>query len=223
MGINHLSVDIRSTSFDIFEWLLSVAGADVVGSAGGWVRTWKGLLAQLSWGVDEKGNGTVGNGTAGKNKEEIGVYAKALRALESFLRVGFAAPAVDMDERDAARTWFPLVHTERHLLPKPGGPVRKAYVDRLHLFGPLPDEDEEMYDDLEERQRVFHKRGQAAVVVGVRQAKQIGGPVGRAAGLVEKAVEEGMEGFRCVDWMLGDCGCRRAPQTYWEFRDACGG
>ena len=53
-----------------------------------------------------------------------------------------------------------------------------------------------MYEEREERQRVFDKRFRAAVEYNVENAKKVGGQYGRISATVGGVVEEGMEGFQ---------------------------
>ena len=65
----------------------------------------------------------------------------------------------------------------------------------LNLFGTRRDEDAEMYNDRESRQRVFHRRFEGSFTKGLEQTKKEGGMIGRSASSLEKAVKVGMVGF----------------------------
>ena len=52
-----------------------------------------------------------------------------------------------------------------------------------------------MYEEREERQRVFEKRFRAAVEYNVENAKKVGGQYGRIAAAVGGVVAEGMKDF----------------------------
>ena len=52
-----------------------------------------------------------------------------------------------------------------------------------------------MYEEREERQRVFDKRFRAAVEYNVENAKKVGGQYGRIAAVVGEVVAEGMKDF----------------------------
>ena len=53
-----------------------------------------------------------------------------------------------------------------------------------------------MYEEREERQRVFDKRFRAAVEYNVENAKRVGGQYGRSSGAIGAVVAEGLEDFR---------------------------
>jgi pre-rRNA-processing protein IPI1 len=74
------------------------------------------------------------------------------------------------------------------------GERSNAYA-HLNLFGSTRDEEAEMYEDREDRQRVFHDRVEAAVVAGMEQATKGGGELGRAAAQLRKVLKEGMADF----------------------------
>ena len=53
-----------------------------------------------------------------------------------------------------------------------------------------------MYEEREERQRVFDKRFRAAVEYNVENAKRVGGQYGRISAAIGGVVAEGMEDFQ---------------------------
>jgi pre-rRNA-processing protein IPI1 len=69
-----------------------------------------------------------------------------------------------------------------------------AYA-HLNLFGAARDEEAEMYEDREDRQRLFRDRAEAAIIAGLEQATKGGGELGRAGAQLRKAVKEGMADF----------------------------
>jgi pre-rRNA-processing protein IPI1 len=78
-------------------------------------------------------------------------------------------------------------------------PTRSNAFAHLNLFGSSRDEEGEMYIDREDRQRVFRKRFQAVVELGVENAKKEGGEAGRAAAVLAKMLKEGMDDYSGVD------------------------
>lgn len=72
---------------------------------------------------------------------------------------------------------------------------RSSAYTHLNLFGATRDEDAEMYEDREDRQRVFHDRAEAALAAGLEQATKGGGELGRAATQLRKIVKEGMADY----------------------------
>ena len=47
--MTHLATEIRLFGLDVLEWLLQVAGDEVVSCAGGWVKMLKCFLSLLGW------------------------------------------------------------------------------------------------------------------------------------------------------------------------------
>ncbi|KAJ9635470.1 rRNA processing protein [Coniosporium tulheliwenetii] len=171
-GMTHLSTDIRSTSLDILEWLLQAAGDDVVSCAGGWFKTLKTFLGLLGWAprVDTDSHWTSNRASLGK-ASDAKAQGRTLMALAALLRAGLAPPK--MQARMLGRGGFA----------------------HLNLFGPPRDEESEMYEDREDRQRIFHERFQSAITAGLEQAKKEGGEVGRAVAAVRRAMSEGMADY----------------------------
>jgi pre-rRNA-processing protein IPI1 len=152
--MTHLASDIRIFALDVLEWLLRVAGDEVVSCAGGWVKMLKCFLGLLGW---------QNGGSSGK-----------WSVTQSFGKAGGDAK----------------VQTKHHVISE-----RSNAYAHLNLFGAARDEEAEMYEDREDRQRVFHERAEAAVVAGVEQAIKGGGELGRAAAALRKAVKEGMADY----------------------------
>jgi pre-rRNA-processing protein IPI1 len=185
-GMTHLAAEIRIFALDVLEWLLRVAGDEVVSCAGGWVKMLKCFLGLLGWhsgGGSGKWSVTQSFGKAGGDAK---VQTKQINALTSFLRTGLVpsrkgAPLV------AGGGCFPLWQTRHHVISG-----RSNAYAHLNLFGAARDEEAEMYEDREDRQRVFHDRAEAAVVAGLEQAIKGGGELGRAAAQLRKVVKEGM-------------------------------
>lgn len=188
-GMTHLSTEIRFFALDMLEWLLSVAGDEVVSCAGGWVKTLKCFLSLLGWQAQAAGawssKRTISNLTS-----QTKMQTKQLSALSAFIRAGLLIPkstAVVGGGSDS----FPLWQAEHHVLSE-----RSNAYAHLNLFGAARDEEAEMYEDREDRQRVFHEIAEAAIVAGLEEATRGGGELGRAGAQLRKAVKEGMADFR---------------------------
>lgn len=191
--MTHLASEIRIFALDVLDWLLRVAGDEVVSCAGGWVKMLKCFLGLLGWqkpGPSGSGAGAAGKWSVtqsfGKAGGDAKVQTKQINALTAFLRAGLVpnqkgAPLV------AQNGCFPLWQVQHHVISE-----RSNAFAHLNLFGAARDEEAEMYEDREDRQRVFHDRAEAAVVAGVEQAIKGGGELGRAAAALRKAVKEGM-------------------------------
>ena len=188
-GMTHLAADIRSSSMDVLGWVLDIAGLELVSCAGGWVKTLKCFLAMLGWpNAVTAAVWSTSKASFGKGGSEGKVLVKYLNTLASFLRAGLVP--VDESQVPALVTRFPLWHVQHQLLPK-----RSSCYAHLNLFGPPRDEESEVYEDREARQRIFHVRFQRAIETALEAAKREGGEVGRAAAGVRKVLVEGMDGF----------------------------
>lgn len=189
-GMTHLAAEIRISGLDLLEWALSVNGEEVVTCPGGWAKTLKCLFVMLGWPLKPStGAWTSGRssfGIAGTQEKEL---VKILRTLTSFLQAGFISY---INERYELSRWkhFPLYDVERNLLPK-----RSSTFKHLNLFGPPRDEDDEMYEDLEERQALFHRKFRVAIYKGLEPMKKAGGEIGRAAAGVKKVLTDGMNDY----------------------------
>ncbi|KAJ4368961.1 rRNA processing protein [Neocucurbitaria cava] len=190
-AMTHLAAEIRVFGLEVLEWLLGVAGDEVVSCAGGWVKMLKCFLSLLSWQSEESSKWSTAK-SYGKADSKIQV--KQMNALTSFLRIGlYHAQAVASVTGGDSN--FPLWQTEHHVLSG-----RSNAYAHLNLFGAARDEEAEMYEDREDRQRVFHDRAEAAVVAGLEQATKGGGELGRAAAQLRKVIKEGMADFYREDY-----------------------
>jgi pre-rRNA-processing protein IPI1 len=193
-GLTHLAADIRLSSLEIFDWLLQVAGNEVVSCAGGWVKTLKCFLGLLGWETDSTGKWSAPKATLGKAGSQGKLLVKQIASLGLFVRAGLVPePTIS---KALAGSWpgFPLVNVEQHMI------TQRSYVYRhLNIFSTPRDDEAEMYEDREDRQRVFNEKAEAAIVSGLEQAKKSGGEVGRAAAQLRKAVQEGMADYQGAD------------------------
>jgi pre-rRNA-processing protein IPI1 len=84
--MTHLAGDIRLSSLDVLEWLLRVAGDEVVGCAGGWVKTLNCFLGLLSWQTDALGKWSSSKAILGKAGGESKIVVKQMNAFALFLK-----------------------------------------------------------------------------------------------------------------------------------------
>lgn len=190
-GLTHLAADIRLSSLDIFDWLLEVAGSEVVSCSGGWVKTLKCFLGLLGWETDTTGKWSAPKATLGKAGSQGKLLVKQIASLALFVRIGLVPPTTGSGALDGSWSGFPLANVEQHML------TQRSYVYRhLNLFSTPRDDEAEMYEDREDRQRVFNEKAEPAIVAGLEQAKKSGGEVGRAAAQLRKSVLEGMADFQ---------------------------
>ncbi|KAI9721300.1 MAG: hypothetical protein M1812_002462 [Candelaria pacifica] len=183
LGMNHLAVDIRWTALDILEWLLTVAGDEVVSCAGGWTRTLHCFLVLLGWQGNDTTNWSSGKASFGKASSEGKMLVKQVNVLASFLHAGLG-PQQQGVENVADASIFPLWHTKQHLLPK-----RSNCFDHLNLFGRPKEEETELYDDAEDRKRLL-ARYQPAIEHGLEGITKEGGEAGRTAAAALKTLKD---------------------------------
>lgn len=190
--MTHLAAEIRVDALAILEWLLEVAKDDVVTCPGGWVKTLKTFMSMMGWAVSSSSSkwtsaSKVSFGKAGK------AFPRQLLVLAQFLRAGL----VESETQPTVSTnsaLFPLCDVERHMIPQ-----RSNAFAHLNLFGSSRDEEGDMYIDREDRQRVFQKRFQSAIEIGVANAKKEAGEAGRSASILNKVLLEGMADYDSAD------------------------
>ncbi|KAL8932615.1 MAG: hypothetical protein Q9211_006218 [Gyalolechia sp. 1 TL-2023] len=192
-GITHLAADIRSSTMDLLTWALEYGGNALVSCAGGWVKTLKSLMAMQGWPIEHSpGAWSSGRASFGKSDYEDKALVKSLNIMAALLRAGFEDPSEGGPEAPAQG--FPLTDTGLHLISK-----RTDCFAHLGLFGPARDEETQIYEGREDRQRIFYRRFQGSIGYGLETAKQEGGEVGRAAASVQKVITEGMKDFEEAD------------------------
>jgi pre-rRNA-processing protein IPI1 len=188
-GMTHLATEIRVFALEVLEWLLDVAGDEVVSCAGGWVKTLKCFLSLLSW-QDEASGKWSSSKSFGRNPGDSKVIVKQMNALAALLRAGLLLPKQTTATSADGSNSFPLWQSEHHILSE-----RSNVYAHLNLFGATRDEEAEMYEDREDRQRVFRDRAEVAILAGLEQATKGGGEMGRSAAQLRKVVKEGMADF----------------------------
>jgi pre-rRNA-processing protein IPI1 len=185
-AMTHLSNEIRLFGLDVLEWLLGVAGDEVVSCAGGWVKMLKCFLSLLGWQSEASSKWSAPKSFG---KADSKLQFRQMSALTAFVRTGLFHTQPATSTVVSGNT-FPLWQTEHHVLSE-----RSNAFAHLNLFGATRDEEAEMYEDREDRQRVFHDRAETAVVAGLEQATKGGGELGRVAAQLRKVVKDGMADF----------------------------
>lgn len=193
-GITHLAADIRTSTLDVLIWALDCCGDALVACAGGWVKTIKSLVAIQGWSLEDAPSAWSSREASFGNPGSDGkAMVKGLNALALFLRIGLQEPS-EQDQVDPNSYGWPLTDTGAHMVSK-----KSNCFAHLSLFGPPRDEDSQMYEDKEDRQRIFQQRLQGPIQRGLEATKQQGGEIGRAAADVLKAITEGMNDFDEVE------------------------
>lgn len=193
--MTHLAAEIRMDSLAVLEWLLEIAGDDVVSCPGGWVKTLKSFMSMLGWatsiGSSKWTTSSASKASFGKAGKAGNPFPRQMAVLSQFVRAGLVEVEAVPDAAVASRyKMFPLVDVALHMLP-----CRANAFSHLNLFGSPRDEEGEMYIDREDRQRVFVKRFQTAVQKGIENAKKEAGEAGRAAAVLTKVLRDGMADF----------------------------
>ncbi|KAL8799951.1 MAG: hypothetical protein Q9200_007401 [Gallowayella weberi] len=189
VGLTHLAADIRSSTLEMLVWALECAGDALVSCAGGWVKTLKSLVVMHGWPMESESGPWSSSKTSFGKLGEGKAMAKGLTTLASFLRAGLDER---MEQEVQSTGWgWPLTNTEQHMISR-----RSNCFAYLGLFkAPGGDDESQLYEDREDRQRVFAWRFQKPIERGLEAAKKEGGEVGRAAASVQKAINEGMRDF----------------------------
>lgn len=235
-GITNLSTAVRDDALGTLEWLLDVAGDELVACPGGWLKTLNGLGAMMGWvaavqtntfsstGANSvsfsssgwssapktsfAGSSTAtlvkGGGSGGSKAMRGASFARQMAALTKFLEIGLRKETPAPYSPQAY--WDSLYRRQPSALTLDGGVGSRSSTfsstinpfGHLNLFGAPRDEDSEMYADREDRQRVFAKRWQAAIVRGIEEARREGGAVGRAAATLDDVLHAGMDDYNLM-------------------------
>ncbi|ORY67363.1 Rix1 complex component [Pseudomassariella vexata] len=190
-AMSHISQDIKNDGLNYMEWLLDIAGDEVVVGAGCWIKPLKVFMSILGWasGPTTSATGKGKGGWTSAPRTTFGAqkhgqsYPRQILVLAKFLQHGFKP---ETSTFWTSNDWF------NQFSRVPRTPNAFGYIG---LFHAPRDEDGEIYRDREDRQKVFHKRFLEAVQNGVNMAKQEGGLAGRAAAVLDKVLKEGMADY----------------------------
>lgn len=185
-GMTHMSNAIRTDALSVMEWLLEIAGDEVVSCPGGWLKTLNSFSSMLGWNPSV-GSSLSSQGWTSASKTTLGTGSKKgpeaqcrqIQVLTQFLAVGFKPEM--LEPYSQAAYWDNL-----YRLPATSNPFAQ-----LNLFGPPRDQDSEMYPDRSLRQRVFDAKWRGAILAGMDGARKEGGTVGRAAAGLSRVLDEG--------------------------------
>jgi pre-rRNA-processing protein IPI1 len=189
----NLSARIRLSGLDVLEWLLNVAGQEVMTTPGGWLKTLKTMLGLLGWNQEvrtkdaSKGwKSTGGGAVAAKSDDEVKLVTRQLQVFSLLLEKALVESRKDKDSVEAASAakYFPLSDFHHHAISRQSNPY--GY---LNLFGSSRDEESEQYEDRADRLRLYNTYAATGVAKGVGRMKQEGGGIGRAAMSVERVLD----------------------------------
>ena len=192
--MTHLAADIRISSIDVLNWALLVAGQALVSCAGGWVKTMKCFMALFGWSYEsQKESWFSAKASFGKTGSDTAAAVKLLNSLATFMQAGLSNPQ-NFKASEEKTIGFPLWHNLQHQRT-----CRSNCYAYLNLFGLPRDEDSEIYEDYEERKKVFQNKFRGTIEEGLDSAKREGGEVGRAAGGAKKVILETMAEYQDGD------------------------
>lgn len=188
-AMTNISQEIKDDGLNYMEWLLDVAGDDLVSSAGCWVKPLKDFMSVLGWTartaptIPGKSGWTSAPRTTFGAKKYGQSFPRQMLVLAKFLEFGFK-PEMDLpwSSSDLFNSISRVPRT-----PDPFG--------YLGLFKPPRDEDSEIYRNREDRQEIFQKRFGEAVELGVDMAKKEGGTAGRAAAVLDQVLKDGLSTY----------------------------
>ncbi|KAI1813167.1 Rix1 complex component [Poronia punctata] len=188
-AMTHLSQDIKDDGLSYMEWLLDVAGDELVASPGCWVKPLKDFMSVLGWTVSNSATVATNGGWTSAPRTTFGSkkfgqsFPRQMTVLAKFLDLGFKS--------EAPNPWTPNDWVDG-IMVLPRIPDPFGY---LGLFKPPRDEDGEIYRNRQDRQEIFARRFMDAVETGVDMAKKEGGAAGRAAALLDQALADGMRDY----------------------------
>ncbi|KAI0172472.1 Rix1 complex component [Hypoxylon sp. FL1284] len=187
-AMTNISQEVKDDGLNYMDWLLDVAGEDVVSGAGCWVKPLRDFMSVLGWTVKvvpattvtAKSGWTSAPRTTFGAKKYGQSFPRQMLVLSKFLEVGF-------------RPGVPTPWTSKDWVNSIGNvPRTPDPFGYLGLFKPPRDEDGEIYRNREDRQDIFQKRFMGAIEDGVDMAKKEGGTAGRAAAALDQALKDGM-------------------------------
>ena len=182
-GMTHLSADISNDSLGVMEWLLDVAGAELVNCPGGWVKTLNTFFVVMGWAVSSARQGWTSASRTSMKPKDAQTLSRQIAALAKFVQVGLSDESARTEK--IQQYWDILYRVPR-------APNAFEY---LNLSGARRDEEGEMYSNREARQEIFHRRFLGDMTKGLHKAKQQGGAAGRAASNLDQILNEGLEDF----------------------------
>ena len=182
-GMTHLAADIRLFAVEVLCWLLEDAGLEVVSCGGGWYKTLNCFLTMLGWSTQDAMKWSSNRASFGKSGSEGRPMARTLLALAEFVDAGIGQRAADarVGEGPARQDSVTIWCSSQHQLPQ-----KSNAFGYLNLFGTPKDDETEMLEDREDRQRVFDKSFRTTIEIGLEVARKEGGEIGRAAATLTK-------------------------------------
>ncbi|EXJ72098.1 uncharacterized protein A1O5_04602 [Cladophialophora psammophila CBS 110553] len=180
-AMTHLSRDIRLSSLDFVSFMIKAAGLELISCPGGWHQTLECFTTVLGWRSTDASRWSASKASfAGDPKST----ARVMQVLAEFLHAGLVTDEQSSSGTSAVLAGFPLWEVETVLVPGKSN----AYA-HLNLFGPQPEDENQILDDQQDRLQDFARNFQAPIWAGIDAARKEGGELGRASGLLLKILE----------------------------------
>lgn len=179
-GMTHLSRDIRLSAVEFLSYLIKVAGDELVSGPGGWYQTLECFTTVLGWRSTDSSKWSANKASFGGDVKST---TRIMVVLAEFLRTGLAPEKEPNSTSNILPVDFPLWQLRAMAIP-----TKSNAYSYLNLFGPQPEADTQMLEDREDRMEVFSKHFEAVITAGIDAAKKEGGELGRASGLLVKAL-----------------------------------
>ncbi|KEF61732.1 uncharacterized protein A1O9_03302 [Exophiala aquamarina CBS 119918] len=179
-GMTHLSKDIRLSAVEFLSYLIGIAGDELVSSPGGWYQTLECFTTVLGWRSTDSSKWSANKASFGG---DIKSTTRIMVVLAEFLRTGLVSDKDISSNSNVLAIDFPLWQVRAIAIP-----TKSSAYAYLNLFGPQTEADNQMLEDREDRMEVFSKHFEAVITAGIDAAKKEGGELGRASGLLVKAL-----------------------------------
>ncbi|RMZ90228.1 hypothetical protein DV736_g2537, partial [Chaetothyriales sp. CBS 134916] len=135
---------------------------------------------RAGWRSADAGRWTASKASIGDNK----LTTKAVLVLAEFLKTGLLEEAGN-ENVGVMVIQFPTWHLHFHQIPSKSNAYRY-----LNIFGPPPDDKNQMLEDREDRLRCYNTFFATLVNDGITISRKEGGELGRAAGILVKVLQQ---------------------------------
>lgn len=184
-GLTNLSTEISNYAAEVLDWLLDLAGDEVVSAPECWVKPLSDILLVIGWKRTKSKGGwtTASSSLTNLSSSAARARARHIAVLDKFLQIGFRPAGSASYNRQ--QYWDNL-----YRIPRTHNPF--GY---LNLYGAPRNAEKMPYNDPQERLQIFHKALYDDITQGMEDCKKEGGVIGRAANALEKTVKAAMVGF----------------------------
>lgn len=191
-AMTDMSSTVRADAMGFLEWLLDARADLVLSCPGGWPKTLRTFIVLLGWSgyvsgvssssssasaADDKGWTSAPRTTFGADRSGT-AYARQIGTLTRFVTAGLKQ--LSLQPREPNYYWD-------HLWGMPKGPYPYAHL-QLHL----QDEYSRQYLDEDMRRDFFRRHMMGGMLKAAEETRKEAGAAGRAAGVLVKAIMDGM-------------------------------